>query len=64
MKVEITKRYYSIDEVSKLLGVNKQSFYQKIHRGLVEAVKLGKNYYLHEDQLKPKSHKKIRGKKD
>ena len=42
---------YTMQEVADILGYNRQTIYNNIHRGNIRAVKFGKEYRITEEQL-------------
>lgn len=46
------KQYYSVKDVSNLLGVGARTVQRYIHAGKIKAVKIGKEYRINEQSLK------------
>lgn len=45
------KRPLSVDQACEYLGMPKPTFYYKVQRGEIPAVKQGKRYYIYKDEL-------------
>ena len=43
------KKYISIAELAKILGISRQAVYKKIRKGQIEAIKIGKMFAVPED---------------
>lgn len=46
-----SKEYYSLPEVARLLGVSRIYVYQKVKRGEIRAIKIGRNYAVAKTEL-------------
>ena len=45
------QKYYSLPEVARLLGVSRIYIYQKVKRGDIRAIKIGRNYAVSPEEL-------------
>ena len=48
---ELTKLYYSIDEVAEILGVHRNSIRNRIKSGEIKAIKTGRLYRIPKSEL-------------
>lgn len=48
----ITKKFYSVKELSDLLGVSKALIYEKVEKGLLPAKRLGRRILIPQDYVK------------
>jgi excisionase family DNA binding protein len=42
------KSYFSLPQIAKLIGVSRVTVYQRVRKGLIPAVKVGRNYVVPE----------------
>jgi excisionase family DNA binding protein len=49
------KKYYSIPEYAKMVGVSRIAVYNKVKKGEIKAVKIGRNYAIPEEFVLGKS---------
>jgi len=48
------KKFLSIAQVAKILGISRIAVYQKVKKGQIEAIRIGRNYAIPEDFVKKK----------
>lgn len=46
-----TKQYYSIPEVARLMGVSRIYLYGQVKRGIVKAIRVGRNFAIAKEDL-------------
>jgi excisionase family DNA binding protein len=45
-KTEIEKNFYTISELSKLLGISRISVFKRVRQGSIKGQKLGRNFII------------------
>ncbi|PKN01077.1 MAG: hypothetical protein CVU77_06920 [Elusimicrobia bacterium HGW-Elusimicrobia-1] len=55
------KKYLTIPEVAKILGISRIAVYKKVRNGQMKAVKIGRNYAVSSELVTGGADKKISG---
>lgn len=53
------KPYYSTSEAAKILGISRVAVFNRIKKGQLDAIKIGRNYLVEKEQLSPTKDKAL-----